>query len=219
MSNTSLEWIIVARLLRPQGRNGEILVELFSDFPASLPGRSHLFLGPPYFDGEAASAVPVDICSLWLPKGKNEGRAVLRLTGSDSIEDAERLVGLDLITPRGARISLDDDATYISDLLGCTLIDRGHSLGTVLDVQFPMTPDGRRKLTEAAALLVVRLPDSGEFLVPFVKDFLVSINLTTKEINMSLPEGLVDLSQTANSSDEAPAQVDQAKSGSQFREK
>ena len=188
-------WTAIARLLRPQGRKGEVLAELFTDFPGEIQNRPLLFLARPDFDGDVSEAMPAEVVAFFLPVGKNEGRIVMQLAGVTSIEDAERVSGLELITPRDARLPLEDEANYISDLVGCALFDRQIFAGTVEDVQFASSPDGRRRLSEAAPLLVLNAEDGEEVLVPFAKAFLVSVDLERRRIDMNLPEGLLGLNQ------------------------
>jgi ribosomal 30S subunit maturation factor RimM len=37
-------WVQVARIIRPRGNKGEVLAELFTDFPARLSSRLQIFL-------------------------------------------------------------------------------------------------------------------------------------------------------------------------------
>jgi 16S rRNA processing protein RimM len=188
-------WIVLAELLRPQGRKGEILAELLSDFPERFETHPRVFLAAPGFSGTESQARPIDVLAHWLPVGRNQGRIVLHFAGIDSISAAETLAGLQVIVPREERVPLDEDASYISDLVGCTVYDRGHPAGTVQDVQFATTPDGARKLDEAAPLLVLHSPQGGEILIPFARDFVVSVDIEARRIEMTLPEGLLDLNQ------------------------
>lgn len=197
--DTSSEWTVIAHLLRPQGRKGEVLAELLTDFPARFKERKRLFLAAPVFAEDADVAKPVEIVDFWLPTGKNEGRIVLQFAESSSIKEAEQLAGLDVITPREDRIPLSEDASYISDLVGCTVFNRGSSIGIVHDVQFATSADGRRKLSDAAPLLAITsLAGGDDLLVPFVKGFLLSIDLVGKRIEMNLPNGLLDLNHSPN---------------------
>jgi 16S rRNA processing protein RimM len=88
---------------------------------------------------------------------------------------------------------LDSDATYISDLIGCTVYDRDQPLGTVASVDFPTTPDGARRLEDAAPLLAITSPNGDEILVPFARTFLIALDPAAKSIRMALPEGLAEL--------------------------
>jgi len=186
-------WTPLAHLLRPQGRKGELLAELFTDFPDRFGERNRVFLAAPGFTGPESAARPAVVSNHWLPVGRNQGRIVLAFAGIESIEQAETLAGLDVLIPQNARVELEDDADYISDLLGCAVFDRGIPLGIVTGVDFPTTPDGSRRLADAAPLLSVETPTGDEILIPYVQSFLVSRDVAAKRIDMTLPAGLTDL--------------------------
>jgi 16S rRNA processing protein RimM len=193
-------WITVAHLLRPQGRKGELLAELLTDFPERFETHKQVYLAAPGFTGTSAEARAAEVASFWLPVGRNGGRIVLHLAGSDSIESAEKLMGLDVLVPETERVQLDDDASYISDLIGCVVYDvasdpscQDVAIGTVSDVQFATTPDGARRLEDAAPLLEVAGLGGEEILIPFAKDFLVSVDVPARKIVMRLPDGLLEI--------------------------
>jgi 16S rRNA processing protein RimM len=188
MANEHSAWTVLAHLLRPQGRKGELLAELLTDFPERFADRPGLALRKP--DG---ATQPATIESHWLPVGKNAGRVVLKFQGIDSINDAERLNGLEVVIPAEARAELDDDdAEYIADLLGCTLLDAEHTIGVVEDVHFPTNTAGAR-LEDAAPLLVILSPTGDEILIPFAKAWIQKMDIPGKRIEMRLPEGLLEI--------------------------
>jgi len=216
--DSASQWIVLARILRPQGRKGEVLADLFTDFPERFFRQPRVWIAPPGFaDSASADRVAVDlnptdpasgiptpiastasarlaeIASHWLPVGRNAGRIVLHFTGIDSIEQAAQLAGFEVLVPMAERRPLEADAAYISDLIGCTVYDRDQPLGTVTGVQFPSTPDGARRLDDAAPLLVLTTPSGDELLVPFARAFLVTLDPAAKSIRMALPEGLAEL--------------------------
>jgi 16S rRNA processing protein RimM len=197
MKTSISSWIVLAHLLRPQGRKGELLAELFTDFPERFEDQKRVYLAPEGFSGEASEARSAEVVSFWLPVGKNEGRIVLQFAGIDSISDAESIAGLEVIVSEEERLPLDDDSVYISELIGCTIHDGAAAVGVVEDVQFPMTADGGRRLTDAAPLLAVRSLDGDEVLIPFAKAFLVAIDIDAKRIDMVLPSGLLDVNRGA----------------------
>lgn len=194
MSLDQTSWVVLAHLLRPQGRKGEVLAELLTDFPERFQPSAKVFLAPPGFSGPAVEARQIEVASAWLPQGRNQGRIVLCFREVGSINDATRLAGLDVVVPTFDRTPLTDDSIYIDDLLGCTLYDQDASVGVVRKVEFAATPDGKRRLMDAAPLLTVELP-GGEALVPFVKPFLVRIDPVRKELWMKLPQGLIEINQ------------------------
>jgi 16S rRNA processing protein RimM len=193
MTQSTPTWVVLAHLLRPQGRKGEVLAELFTDFPERFEGQRRVFLAAPGFEGEEAEARSAEVVAFWLPVGKNEGRVVLQFAGIDTISDAESIAGQDVLVPREERLALDNESVYISELIGCTVYDGLRPVGVVEDVQFATTADGGRRLEDAAPLLAVRSPEADEILIPFAKAFLVAVDTEAKRIDMTLPEGLIEV--------------------------
>jgi 16S rRNA processing protein RimM len=195
-TSTPNTFVTLARLLRPQGRRGELLADLLTDFPEQLANPAGLYLVAANAEAPAASAERVVIESQWMPTGKNAGRIVLKLPGCDSINDAERFAHMKLMVPATERPALDDDTFYVSDLIGSTLFDGDVAVGEVVDVEFATTADGKTRLAEAAPLLCVKVVGDAEddepLLVPFVRAQLVSVDTEARRIVMELPEGLVD---------------------------
>lgn len=187
-------WVSVARLLRPQGRRGEILAEPLTDqFAVFTVGHSFQLLRtlPPL-----SPARPCVLEAMWEPQGRNAGRLVLKLAGVDSISDAEALEGLEVQAREADLPPLDPDAFFVRDLLGCALRNGDQPVGTVTDLQFPIGADGRTRLPDAPDLLVVEphgaAEDADPLLIPFVKAWLERIDLKDKQIVMHLPPGLLD---------------------------
>ena len=183
------EWIAIARLLRPQGRKGEVLAELLTD------RMSEFRAGRPVRLEKSAPVRPAPregvLHEHWMPMGKNAGRIVLKLEGVDSISGAELLAGFEVMVPAAELEALDADTFYVKDLLGCTLLNGTEPVGLVVDVQFATSTDGRVRLEDAAPLLAVEgQPGADPVLVPFVKAYLREIDIAGKRIVMELPDGL-----------------------------
>lgn len=198
-------WAWLARLRRPQGRKGEILAEILTDFPEKFAERRHLWLLPPSPSPQSPTSAPppksgprptaesrskteprpVELVHHWLHKGS----IVLHFAGVDSISAAEQLAGLIVAIPLSERASLAEDEVYIADLIGSELVDIAGpapvSLGSILDVDRTAGP---------VALLVVQ-GANGEILVPFAKSFLPQIDLEHKRVEMSLPPGLANINE------------------------
>ena len=185
-----------------------MLAELLTDFPDRFREQPEVFLAKPDFAGTEAEARAITITNHWLPVGKNNGRVVLAFAGIDSITLAETLEGFEVIIPSADRMPLEDDAEYIDDLLGCTVFDCDTSIGTVEAVDFPTTPDGARRLPDAAPLLTVLTPAGDEVLIPYVQAFLTSIRTAEKRIDMALPAGLLDLNQKSSAEQAPPDEAD-----------
>jgi len=172
------DWAILARLVRPQGRHGEILADLLTDFPERFAERKRLFLVASETSRTPAREVTLE--RHWLHKS----RVVLKFSGIDSINDAELLRGLLVAIPASERAPLSDGAVYISDLIGGEVVNVSSSpasVGTITDVD------------REAGLLVVQPAGGGEILIPFAKAYLADIDVKGKRIEMRLPDGLLDI--------------------------
>jgi 16S rRNA processing protein RimM len=59
--DSAAKWIVLARILRPQGRSGEVLADLFTDFPDRFLQQPRVWLAPQGFsDSPAAQQVALD---------------------------------------------------------------------------------------------------------------------------------------------------------------
>lgn len=176
-------WVHLARLIRPQGRRGEVLAAILTDFPERLAEMRSAFL----WRGENLPATPIAIEQSWLHKGK----VVLKFAGVDSISAAEALRGAEVVIPSAERMPLESDEVYISDLIGCQLVDRRQPgypdstfLGTIRDVV---------RQEKTADLLVVVGTDGSEYEIPFAKAYVVKIDMAGRRLEMNLPPGLLEV--------------------------
>lgn len=186
----------LARLLRPQGRRGELLADLLTGFPELLSSTDGVYVVPAGACSPLPDAQRTLVESQWMPTGRNAGRVVVKLAGCDSISAAELLAQNQLMIPVTERPALDPDTFYVSDLVGCALYDGETLAGEVIDVEFATSPDGRVRIDDAAPLLVVqRAGQSDEdepVLVPLVRAFLQQVDMAQHRIVMNLPDGLLD---------------------------
>jgi 16S rRNA processing protein RimM len=198
-------WVPLARLLRPQGRRGELLADPLSDLPDIFTAGRELTLAPLNTATPAPNAPTLRIEEHFFPTGKNAGRVVLKLSGCDSITQAEALAGHHLLLPSNQLPTLDPDTFFVGDLVGCTVYNASTPIGTIVDVEFATAPDGRTRLEDAAPLLAVQLtrttpeatPTANPVqlpeptLIPFVRAWLDSVDIPARRITMHLPEGLL----------------------------
>ena len=177
MSETSAAgaFITIARVLKVQGRRGEVLTELHTDFPERFEQRRTL-----YAWHEKGERRQLHLEAYW----PHKGGMVLKFEGVDSIEAAETLLRAEIQISAAERAELEEGAFYISDLIGCALMDGGSEIGRVVDVNFG---------AGTAPLLIVRSEGGKEFMVPFVESFLRGLDLQAKRIEMQLPEGMLEL--------------------------
>jgi 16S rRNA processing protein RimM len=175
--DTSNEFITLARVVKTQGRRGEVAAEIYSDIPERFTVGMKL-QGLPRDSDRSRRELEVE--ELW----PHKGLVVLKFAGVDSISDAETLIGCELQVPRSQRSDLQPGWNYVSDMIGCALLDDGREIGRVEDVQFG---------AGEAPLLIVRDAAAKLVEVPFAEAFLESIDIGQRQVRMKLPEGLLEV--------------------------
>jgi 16S rRNA processing protein RimM len=177
-------WVWLARIRKSQGRKGEVLAEILTDFPEKFAERKRVWL----LSATGESAREATLENSWLYKSGHTGEIVLHFAGVNSITEAETLRGMTVAIPRAERVQLSNDEVYVGDLIGCQLVDvssePAHILGTIEDVDRDAGP---------VALLVLRSQATNEILIPFAKSYLRKIDLDARRVEMALPEGLIEV--------------------------
>lgn len=168
-------FIAIARIARTRGNRGEVLADLYTDFPDRFDELKEVWLE---FDDGHTQCVAVE--DTW----EHKGRRVLKLAGVHTIDSAEKYIGCWILIPIEQAVQLPDGTYYDHDLVGCSVQDtHGNQLGVVSDI---LRIAGNNQL-------VVKCLDR-EFLIPAVEDICVRISIEEKRILIDPPEGLMDLS-------------------------
>jgi 16S rRNA processing protein RimM len=192
-------WVLLARILRARGNKGEVAAELLTDFPERLTKLKEVFVGQA---GGKDQPRRVAVKSCWLSQN-HRGQAVFHFEGVNSISEAERFRGQEILLPFEQRVTLPAGKYFVSDLIGCSVFESSVStpvvasspcslgevpalLGKVRDVQIPGDE------IPGTPLLIVDTAH-GELLVPLAQDICTRIAVTERRIDVTLPEGLRNL--------------------------
>jgi 16S rRNA processing protein RimM len=177
--NEGREFVVLARIARPQGRRGEVVAELMTGSAERFAALRRVFVGEPPRALELEHA--------W----EHKGRVVLKFAGVDSIGAAETLRGLDVRVPAAERAPLEAGRYYVSDLVGCRVLVRHgegrREIGTVTEVE----PTG------GADLLHVAPAEEGkdEILIPLAEEICTEIDPAGRTIVINPPEDLLELNE------------------------
>jgi 16S rRNA processing protein RimM len=168
------EFITIARVVKTQGRRGEVAVDLFTDFPERFePGRTM------YAADAKGTRRELKLEDVW----PHKGMLILKFVGVGSINDAEPLRGCEIQVPLAERKKLDEGTWYVSDLVGCVVTDSGREIGIVADVEFG---------AGEAPLLIVR-QGKQEHMLPLTEAFTRKVDIEQKKIDLQLPEGMLEI--------------------------
>jgi 16S rRNA processing protein RimM len=162
-------FLAVGKLRHAHGVHGEILMEVYTDFPERLQPGTILFL-------EAGTA------QLTVSKRRNHHQGLLlTFQGYATPEAVSQLRNQLLYVKAEDRPPLEQGEYYHHQLIGLEAVsDAGEAIGVVRDILE----------TGASDVLVIR-PDAGpEVLIPMVGEFVRRIDLTARQITVHLIPGM-----------------------------
>jgi len=164
--------LVVARIGRAHGVNGEATIEVRTDLPEER------FIVGSVLVTEPSSFGPLTITSV-----RNHNGTLL--LGFKEVKDrtaVEKLRDVLLLADVDISESGDEDNFHIQELLGCRVVtDTGVEVGIMTDlVQLP-----------GKDLLAVD-HNGREILIPFVLEIVPEIDVENKVITITPPEGLLD---------------------------
>jgi 16S rRNA processing protein RimM len=168
------EFLTVARVVKTQGRHGEVGVDLLTDFPERFAEGRRVYA---FKEGGERRALHIE--DVW----PHKGMLILKFAGVDSMNDAETLLKSEIQVPLSERTKLEDGAWYVSDLVGCMVTDSGREIGTVAKVEFG---------AGEAPLLIVQ-QGKQEHMIPLAEAFTRRVDLEQKKIELQLPEGMLEI--------------------------
>ena len=192
----------MARILRARGNKGEVAAEVLTDFPERLMKLKEIFVGQA---GGKTEPRLVALKSCWLSQN-HRGQIVFHFEGVNSISEAEKFRGLEVLLPFEQRVTLPAAHYFVSDLIGCSVFETPMSpavvssspcslsetpvlLGTVSDVQIPGEEISGTPLLEVETA-------QGQILIPFAADICTRIDTSARRIEVVLSEDLRDLNKS-----------------------
>ncbi|MEE2775338.1 MAG: ribosome maturation factor RimM [Acidobacteriota bacterium] len=170
MSRGLPDTVVVGRIVKPHGLRGDVVVEVATDVEGRFDPGSALDL-----EGQESPLV-VDRCRL------HKGALLVAFEGRVSRDAAEALRGRELTVARESVPPAPAGSYYYFELVGCMCSDvHEGELGLV------------REIIEDGGGLILEIESDGKLLlVPFVSDFLRSVDVESATIELDLPPGLVE---------------------------
>jgi 16S rRNA processing protein RimM len=164
-------YLAVGSLRRPHGVDGEILMEVLTDFPERIQAGMTVFLGGKHH--------PATISQV---RNHNNG-LLLSFEGMDSPESVGRFRNQPVYVPTVGRPELPKGQYYFHQILGIHVVDDlGNELGLLTDILE----------TGANDVYVVTSNEGQEILLPAIKDVVLNVDLPTKKMTVHIIPGLID---------------------------
>ncbi|MGH9380174.1 MAG: ribosome maturation factor RimM [Thermoanaerobaculia bacterium] len=167
------ETVDVARIRRPHGVRGEVLVEVLSDVETRFRVGARLWIG-----GAEGGRRPLTVRS-----ARTHTRGlILSFEELRDRDEAQVLSGAFLEVPRQEVPPAPADHWYPFELVGCRCLDGGSGdLGRVVDV-----------VEDGGGLLLRVSNGEREVLVPFVRTLVTRVDTDESRIELELPEGFLE---------------------------
>lgn len=166
MDNT----LLAAKIVKTHGIRGELKAFCYTDSPLFFKGIKNIILEPGELSFELSSSRP------------HKDAVLLTLSGIDSIEKAEKLLGKEVYVKRDEAV-LPEGRFYIADILGLSVItDEGETVGKVTDV---FTAGG-------SDVFEIQRENKKKAYIPNISDIVKNIDIEKKTVTVHVIKGLLD---------------------------
>ncbi|MCZ0933680.1 MAG: ribosome maturation factor RimM [Gemmatimonadetes bacterium] len=171
--------VIVARIVRPHGIRGGLLLEAETDHAEALfrAGRRLQLI-----DARTDTGAPPPRALTLETARLHGGRWLVEVREVADRTVAERLRGARLAVPREELPELPDGGYLLHDLIGMSVCEGDTTIGVIREVY-----------DQPGAPLLALDVDGRERLVPFEAELVVHLDFEAGEIHMKLPAGLLDI--------------------------
>lgn len=169
-SSSVPEYLVVGKLQRPHGLQGELVMEVLTDFPERLKPGVTLYAGTAY-------------APLQVRKVRWQDRSMLiTFQGYTTSETAGELRNLFVYVPAADRPTLEDGEYYHHQLIGLQVItQQGELLGKIIQILE----------TGANDVFVIRPRNGREILIPGTDEVVLKVDLDQGQITINLLPGLL----------------------------
>lgn len=164
-------YLAIGFLRRPHGVQGEIIMDLHTDFPDRIKSGRKVYVGEKHESFTIDTARP------------HANGMLVRMRGFDTPELAGRFRNQWMYVRSNEVPALPEGKFYKHELIGLTvMLDDGSKLGLLNEVLE----------TGANDVYVVQKEDGKEVLLPAIPDVVLEVNMTDRVMKVHLLDGLVD---------------------------
>lgn len=155
-------YLMIGEITKPQGVHGELKLRPVTCDPSRFEDLELAYLK----EGEAYRPVRISV------RRAGADAVFFRMEGVETRNDAEEMRGKQLYIDRAHAVALDDDSTFLCDLVGLRgVLSDGGELGELTEV---MQPGGND--------VYVFATPKGEVLVPALKSVVLKVDLAAGEM-------------------------------------
>ena len=170
--------LTIGKVTGVHGLDGKLKVRSFAESPETFQQGLQVRLRPD--DSLTGTSGPDRSFTIQKVSPKKSG-LLLGLQDVDTREEAEELIGWNILVPKEALPELEEDTWYWEDLYHLEVIDQNLGSLGVIERIFP---------TGANDILVVKNHKTGrETLIPMHRHFVKSVDMESKVVKTEVPPG------------------------------
>lgn len=168
-----MDLILLGKIVGTHGIKGEVKILSDSDFK-----KERFKVGNTLYLKSVKNNIPIIINSYRVHKGLD----LITFNNYRNINDVLEYIGLEVYVDYSSELTLAEDEYLYADLLNCSVYDtKNNFIGTILDL---------REVPQGTILEIVD-ENKKRSLVPFIKEFVIEVDLKQKRIILEPIEGLL----------------------------
>lgn len=186
-----MEFVDLGKIVSTHGIRGEVKVLPFTDDFGRYKKLKKAYIRPKMPVNKcnknvvakySEEIISVDIIGCKLLKTT----VVLKIAGVVTVEEAEKYRNMIISIDKNEVPVLPEDSYYVFDLVGCEIFDADNGNDLIGKIQDVIQ-------TGANDVYSVKDTEGDTVLIPAVKDFVQEVDISSKRIVVSLPNGLLDI--------------------------
>ena len=163
-----MDKIEVGKIVNTHGLKGDVKVVSWCDYPEVFEDFSKVFDGDTAYEIENVKY--------------HKGSVILKLSGCDSIDSAEKMRNK-IITALRSEFNLPEGKFFIADIIGLTVVSKGDNIGIISDVI----------QTGANDVYVIKRKGAKDLLFPATPETVISTDINTGVVDVIIPKGLDEI--------------------------
>lgn len=163
------KYLEAGKIVNTHGLRGEVKVTPWTDYPEVFEELEKLYLD----DGTSFKIKGVKY---------HKSSVILKLSGIDDVNVAERLKNKILYVPRASLDILAEDTYFVVDLIGLEVFEDENFIGKLTEVITTGSND----------VYVVKKEGEKDILIPALKEVVLDVNINEGFMKVKIPEGLLD---------------------------
>jgi 16S rRNA processing protein RimM len=170
------DFLILGEILRPHGVRGELRIRILTEYPERISQLEKVYIG------RDANKTAAKIYNIEQMRLHQEGYGLLRITGVNDRDAADRLRDHLIMVALEDAVPLEDDEFYLYQVIGLKVqTDDGKLLGTISDVLE----------TGANDVYIIDSPQYGEILIPVTDETILETDIDNGVVTVKLLDGLL----------------------------